>query len=352
MSSLESLTVNLLKENKFLMTNYQAFVSVILPVYNAGSFLREAIESILNQTYSNFEFIIINDGSTDRSEEIIKSFNDPRIKYIYQQNKGLGATLNYGISLSQGDYIARQDQDDISLPQRFQKQVDFLESNSEILLVGTRAKIVKHGSDEIEFHNHATSSALLKFDLLFDNPFVHSSVMFRKTSINQIGPYTTDVSLYEDYDLWSRFSYVGKLANLKDVLVHYTHHEKGLSKNTANFKEYALFNQSVKNIQSLLGYTNEALIDLVALYHWKIEKFRGSSMQDLKQALSLITSKLELEFPACSDEISCRRKQYIKVMYYRMNMTKRKKYAKQPLRIFLLKVQNKLLRLHPFVIND
>src|SRR5687767_7542953 len=98
----------------------QPLISVLLPVYNAEKYLRESIDSILKQTYSNFEFLILNDGSTDGSEEIIKSYSDPRIRYSKHENCGLAATLNKGIEQAKGEIIARQDQDDISLPERFQ----------------------------------------------------------------------------------------------------------------------------------------------------------------------------------------------------------------------------------------
>ncbi len=101
-------------------------ISVILPVYNSEAYIRESIDSILNQSYSNFEFLILNDGSSDNSEEIILSYKDPRIKYHKHPNCGLAGTLNKGLELSKGELIARQDQDDISLPQRFEKQVNFL----------------------------------------------------------------------------------------------------------------------------------------------------------------------------------------------------------------------------------
>ena len=101
----------------------QPLISVILPVYNGSLYLKESIDSILNQTYTNFELIIINDGSKDNSEEVIKSYNDDRIKYLSQENRGLAATLNIGIKLTNGIYIARMDQDDISLPERFKKQI-------------------------------------------------------------------------------------------------------------------------------------------------------------------------------------------------------------------------------------
>lgn len=333
------------------MQNSNSLVSVILPVYNAQDYLKESIDCILNQTYTNFEFIIINDGSTDNSENIVLSYSDPRIKYYYQENKGLGATLNIGLDLCKGKYIARQDQDDISHIDRFKKEVEYLDENPNVLLLGTRAKIFKDNSDYVDYHTHATNPADLKFDLLFDNPFVHSSVMFRKTAIEKIGNYNSDRNLYEDFDLWSRFSQEGDVANLPEVLVEYRVHDKGLSKNFANFKVYALYNQGLNNIKKLVNSNDDAFSDLEALFHWKKELYKGSSVKTLKNALELISEKIIALYPNDRVLIEQRKKQYIKVIRYRLNVMSRRENKSNPFKMLLLKIENKLFGLHPFVIN-
>src|SRR4051812_15533497 len=116
-------------------------ISVLLPVYNAEPYLKEAIDSVLQQTFADFELIIINDGSKDRSADIIKSYTDKRILFIDQENIGLSATLNKGIALARGEYIARQDNDDISRPERFRKQVTYLDAHPRTMLLGTAAEI-------------------------------------------------------------------------------------------------------------------------------------------------------------------------------------------------------------------
>lgn len=322
-----------------------------MPVYNGQDYLKEAIDCILDQSYTHFEFIIINDGSKDRSDEIIRSYSDSRIKYHNQENKGLGATLNIGLGLCTGKYIARQDQDDISHLDRFKKQVEYLEQHSNVLLLGTRAKIFEDNSDKVQYHIHATHPADLKFDLLFDNPFVHSSVMFRKSAIELVGNYNPDRNLYEDFDLWSRFSEKGDVANLPEILVDYRHHDKGLSKNFANFKEYALYNQGLKNIESLVGETNQIFVDLEALYHWKKELYKGTSIAELKQALETIANKITALYPSDKVIIGQRKKQYEKVIRYRLNILSRRENKSNPFKMLVLKIENKLLGLHPFVIN-
>ncbi len=327
-------------------------VSVILPVYNAELYIKESIDSILNQTFTNFELIIINDGSTDNSEKIILSYLDLRIKYTYQSNCGLAGALNNGIKLSKGKFIARQDQDDISYPNRLQKQVDFLEVHSNIILLGARAKIFTNNSTDFLIHKHAILPAVLKFDLLFDNPFVHSTIIFRKKDLDVIGLYNTDRAYFEDYELWSRFAEKGDVANLKDVLLDYRHHDKGLSKSASYFKEDAVFNQSLKNIELLMGKKEPVYIELAALIHWKEDKCKGLPKAQLFAGLETISKKIIFLYPTERKIILNRLNQYKKVILYRLNIMKRKKVKQNPLKLFFLKVENKILKLHPHVINN
>jgi glycosyltransferase involved in cell wall biosynthesis len=124
------------------MRKQEPLISVVMPVYNAAQYLREAIDSILNQTFRDFEFIIINDGSTDRSLEIIQSYNDDRIRLINQKNTGLAKALNNGIAIAKSDFIARMDADDISIPERLTSQFSFLESNVDVVAVGSNAEVI------------------------------------------------------------------------------------------------------------------------------------------------------------------------------------------------------------------
>ncbi len=198
-------------------------VSVVLPVYNCEDYLGEAIESILRQTFSSFEFIIINDGSKDRSAEVIAGFQDERLRVYDQANQGLAATLNRGISLARGAYIARQDQDDLSYPERLAHQVAHMEAHPDCVLLGTWAQILEVDRPVDRFHRHPVDEAELRYLMLFNNPFVHSSVMLRKEAVQRIGGYTTDPERQppEDFELWSRLSRVGQVANIGEVLLAY-----------------------------------------------------------------------------------------------------------------------------------
>ena len=183
-------------------------VSVLLPVYNGAAYLQAAIDSVLAQTFTDFEVIIIDDGSADATPQILAAFTDPRIKSVRQDNAGLVTALNRGIALAQGRYLARQDHDDLSLPTRFEKQVAFLDAHPDHALLGTRSQIWRGEDPTGRGHDHAVDDASLRFDLLFDSPFVHSSVMMRTDAVRAAGGYSRDPAHQppEDYELWSRLS--------------------------------------------------------------------------------------------------------------------------------------------------
>lgn len=217
------------------MTDTAPLVSVFMPVYNAGIYLAEAIDSILNQTYTNFEFVILNDGSTDKSEEIIKSFNDPRIRLENnERNIGLIASLNRGLTLCKGKYIARMDQDDISLPTRLEKQISWLEGHPEYGLIGCwfedfgdqiEPKIVRYSSDDTHIRirhlyqthiSHPTAvlrtEIIRKHQLTFDPDFVHG----------------------EDYNFWVTLSSYALLSNYEEVLVRKRDHPRSITNQFAS----------------------------------------------------------------------------------------------------------------------
>ncbi|MCP9782347.1 glycosyltransferase [Cyanobium sp. WKJ7-Wakatipu] len=198
-------------------------VSVILPVHNGGIYLHAAISCILGQAYQRLEIIIIDDGSSDDSEFTIRSFSDPRIQFFKQANQGLAATLNRGITLARGKYIARQDQDDLSNPDRISLQVAYMEDHPDCVLLGSWAQIMEVDRLVERFHRHPVDELMLRYQLLFNNPFVHSSVLLRRSALLEVGGYTTDPERQppEDYELWSRLSRIGSVANIGEVLLTY-----------------------------------------------------------------------------------------------------------------------------------
>jgi glycosyltransferase involved in cell wall biosynthesis len=196
-------------------------VTVLLPVYNAEKYLKESLNSILNQTYQNIEILLINDASTDRTEELIKNYTDSRIRVIHNEtNIGLAATLNKGISLANGKYIARMDADDISYRERLERQVKYLEENPSVGVLGTSIKYFGQSKFLNKFPECHESC---KTHLLFNVCCGHPTVIYRK-SIFASKPrwYKEELRQYsEEYDLYLNLIDVAKFANLPEVLLKY-----------------------------------------------------------------------------------------------------------------------------------
>lgn len=223
-------------------------VSVILPVYNGQEYLGSAIDSILAQEMSDFELLIIDDGSTDDSFHIASAYNDSRIVIIRNhRNLGLPSALNIGIEHASSDLIARQDQDDTSSTARLASQVEFLSAHPDVGVVGTWGRVVSTGSPEsvINEHRHPTGDGELRWRLLWNSPFVHSSVMMRRSLVRQVGGYAPVAarSMPEDYDLWVRLSDVCSLANIPRFLQTYRETASGMSR-----QRRALITEGVRRI--------------------------------------------------------------------------------------------------------
>ncbi len=252
-------------------------VSVLMSVHNGEKYLREAIESILNQTFKEFEFVIINDASTDNSLEIIKSYNDPRVRIINNpQNIGLTLSLNKGLKNVKGDYIARMDDDDISLPDRLKKQVAFMDQNPEIGVCGSWVKTI--GETEGEIWKYPVEHEVIRCNLLFKSVLAHSSVIFRREFLNLYKlKYNPKFCQAQDYDLWIRCSNYFKLSNLAEPLVLYRLHNKQIgyvySENQEvaanNIREYQLLKLGADmNEESLKLHNNISIGNLLLNEHF------------------------------------------------------------------------------------
>lgn len=201
------------------MSATHPLVTVLMPVYNGQDYLKDAIDSILAQTFADFEFLIINDGSTDATESIILSYTDPRINYVKNpENIKLISTLNKGLALAKGKYIARMDADDISLPTRLAAQISYMEQHPEIGLCGSYIQTLEAGSEYVI--KYQTESDQIKFRLLFDTHFPHPAAVLRKSVLvdNKL-EYELDYIHAEDYVLWNRMALHTGLHNIPEVLV-------------------------------------------------------------------------------------------------------------------------------------
>lgn len=204
-------------------------ISVILPVYNCAAYVSLAIESILQQTFENFELLIIDDASTDNTLEIVRSYSDDRIRlFTKETNQGQVDSLNFGIDHSNGEYIAIMHGDDYSLPDRLQAQLQFMKAHPEVGLCGSWYRIM----DDTTVFQLPEIHDELKLQLIFTCPFAHPAVMLRREilEINKLR-YRSDFTVSEDYDMWIRMAGVTRMANVPEILLEYRDHPGQASKN-------------------------------------------------------------------------------------------------------------------------
>lgn len=240
------------------MADANPLVTVLLPVRNGSAHLPAALESIFAQTFPDFELLVIDDGSTDGTPEILRAVQDQRLRVVTNpQNIGLVATLNRGLELARGEFVARQDHDDISLPERLQKQVEYLQAHPACVLVGTDATqtdgrgrrmyrlLRPHRADDIRWY------------LCFDNAFIHSSVMFRREVVRQEFHGYAPSFHSEDYALWSRIARFRETANLPEPLLLYREHASSVTQSMSAADEAAFEEATstirLENLQVLVG---------------------------------------------------------------------------------------------------
>ena len=208
-------------------------ISVVLPVYNADGYVREAVESVLEQTFRGFELLALDDGSTDGSPRILRELEarDRRMHVISRENRGLVASLNELIRVARGRYLARMDADDICLPERFEKQVAYLETHPECVAVGSRSLFIdEQGMPICEHWNELAHDQIDSAHISgrVGSRICHPSTIMRREPILQLGGYREEYLLAEDLDLFLRLAEIGKLANLSEILIKYRHHARSI----------------------------------------------------------------------------------------------------------------------------
>lgn len=250
------------------MNSAQPLVSVVLAVYNGEQYLAQAIQSVLNQTYKNFEFFIVDDGSTDGSLQIIQSFRDERIQIISRENKGLVASLNEGIAAANGKYIARMDADDECLPERFEKQVAYLEANDRVGLCGTSFYYVNNnGESKSVWH---LNNEELKANFLFTCPILHPTAFMRTSVLRENNLEYGNVRFAQDLDLWYRISLVSNLAVLPDVLLKYRLHDKSISKQHSQEQTESALRTHRQVLKKLCGNSEAKYVAMESKLHFLI----------------------------------------------------------------------------------
>jgi glycosyltransferase involved in cell wall biosynthesis len=252
-----------------------------MPVYNCQQYVAEAVESILHQRFTDFELIIIDDVSTDKTFEIISAIHDPRVKLIRKErNTGYTESLNYGLSLATGELIARMDGDDISMKERFTKQVNFLDQNPEVIACGTWFMLM----NDKRVINHPFNPEHLKVTLMDYCAIGHPTVMFRKDKMNELGyTYNAFMEPAEDYDLWTRLAAHGKLANIPEVLLHYRVHNNQVSSTRLKVQQEHARQSQVRMLKYIMPDANEE----ETLSH--IQYLEGTGINSLPRLEELIT---------------------------------------------------------------
>jgi glycosyltransferase involved in cell wall biosynthesis len=268
-------------------------ISIIFPTYNNAVYLRQAIESVFSQTFQDWELIVINDGSTDNSEQTIKSFiqKDSRVIYLSHREKlGLVASLNEGINKSGGDFLARLDGDDFWTDNnKLKKQAEFLEKNLDFGLVGSWAEVITPQGKKIYELTPPAEYRKVKKEILYHNCFVHSSIVARKEAVLMAGGYNPNNRYVEDYGLWLNIGKCHKMGNLPEVMLKYRQNELGVTQ-TKNLEQIkgvlALIHQ---NRYDYPGYYKAKL--KWQIQYWMVALGLAKVLTELKKVFSYIQNR-------------------------------------------------------------
>ncbi|PZD74194.1 Putative glycosyltransferase EpsE [Acaryochloris thomasi RCC1774] len=266
-----------------------------MSVYNGELFLEQSMESILSQTYANFELILIDDCSTDNTIQILEHYaqRDWRIRlFRNKENIGLTKSLNKGLELAKGEYVARQDADDISLPERFETQVTFLDNHPEIGLVSCNMEIINFEGHKTGEHKRACSSEFVSWYLLFYNRLAgHSQVTFRRQLITKLGGYDEQRRFSQDYELWSRVAKVSKIAILSETLLKQRIHNSSVSTTRSSEQRSYSLSQSKHNIEELISKEIN-LEEVVLLRNFWLSCWPLISSLEIRESIYNLNSRL------------------------------------------------------------
>jgi len=261
-----------------------AKVSVVMSVYNGEEYLGEAIESILHQTFTDCELIIVDDGSTDSTWRILTTYHDRRITLVRsQENLGLARSLNRGLKIARGDYIARQDADDVSLPARLTTQLEYFSRHSHVGLLGTAYHVVDTKGRHIATHRQPFTDTEIRWQMLFHNAFCHTSVMFRRELIDTgEPPYSKELRYSQDYDLWARLLRRTRAANLPAALVAFRTHEASASAMAGDEQQRAASAIAAREVHALVPQLLITASEIDRLRQWYYELPQRLSPQDME----------------------------------------------------------------------
>ncbi|MFC1623858.1 glycosyltransferase family 2 protein [Candidatus Omnitrophota bacterium] len=325
-------------------------ITVLMTVYNGERYLKECMDSVLNQTFRDFEFLIVNDCGADSSKDIINSYKDNRIKMI-ENDKNIGQvrSLNIGLDRASGEYIARIDQDDVLMPNRLARESDFLDKRQDIALVGTWGKVIDEksvifGRDCVPVRNEEIIA-----NIFFVGYFImHPSVLFRKEPVMDVGKYNESLFFAEDYDLWARLSLKKyKLANIPEFLIKVRHHRERTSR---QFHQTQLNNTyiSILNfIRVIMGGSKDSDLELLCNFLisaglMKKEYFADEKnithLQKTIDLLQLLLEKIEAYYDLKKSEVYLVKKVfYTRILNFAYLAMSGKERDSLPLYLFCLK---------------
>ncbi|MFC1784215.1 glycosyltransferase family 2 protein [Candidatus Neomarinimicrobiota bacterium] len=289
-----------MQKKSSMLSKYPPIISVILPVFNGEDHLAECIESILHQTYTNFEFIIVDDASTDTTPKILKKYSrqDERIKIITNLiNQKQTISANIACKNAGGKYLARMDADDIALPMRLKKQFEFLEKYPDYGLVGSWTDTINENGEILGQWKTASETGVLNWNLLFGTSFAHSSVTMRTALVKEVGYYQSPEA--EDYDLWSRLSRVSEVANLPEVLQQKRVWGGQLALKVPNETRDCVLQIMQNNINYLLNSSNlnfDMIINIRQISDKTIPIQDSQLISEIKNVLLQLYSKYLLKF--------------------------------------------------------
>lgn len=288
-----------MSESQSTLGNSPPVLSVVMAVKNGGNLVTHAVQSILDQTFKDFELIIVNDGSTDDTLQSLAQFTDPRVIVLSQENQGVSRASNRGLSIAKGKYLSRHDHDDLSKPIRFEKQIAYLEAHPECGLLGTAAEIWTPSGPTGKYRDFPTSAGEIAFDLIFDSPFVLTSCMFRREVLETVGSFSIDQARtpMEDYEFISRVGLEFEMANLAERLVIYREvpnsESSAIRPNNGGMGNKVVSRISLFSAENLahaneMTGLSEDVINFGAISHWY---FRGVIGKPNYTAIRALVSK-------------------------------------------------------------
>ncbi len=294
-------------------------ITVLLPVYNSARTLQSSLDSVLRQSFSDFEILAIDDGSKDESPAILRACLDPRLRVLRNEtNLGLMRSLNRGLREARGTLIARQDSDDLSQPDRLALEIEFLDRHSDVALLGSSCWRMDNSGRVLGANDLPTTHLGLRWASLVDNPFIHTAVVFRREVVlDELGGYDEAWAICEDYELWNRVAARHRVANLPQRLVFYRENPTSMMQSQPEAASRAMRRLLAANVASIFpgrAFTDDEL-DLLSLFRLRFPAPRLEPLLELLDALRVEFVRRHPEADTSADFHAARCRQQLRLGY-------------------------------------